>query len=215
MARADLSDRYKQADYVFTVEEVDSENGPRRFETCPRLQRWRKYRRGTQENGWYASIADLIDRVPLINKRDTSTQHGRANFENTIHRREALWQSELAIQPEGSLFERGMQNAECGTKESHSLFGIHNSSFLHRMDGLELIETDLRKTGISIGKHPMAFIRKELTKRGILTAIQTRDLRKGQVASVAGAAISPTANTANNVVFITLEDERHRNLRDA
>jgi error-prone DNA polymerase len=54
----------------------------------------------------------------------------------------------------------------------------------------------------------MAFIREELTKRGILSAIQARDLKKGQVASVAGAAIiRQRPMTANNVVFITLEDE--------
>jgi error-prone DNA polymerase len=54
----------------------------------------------------------------------------------------------------------------------------------------------------------MAFIRKELNRRGILSAIQTRDLKKGQVVSVAGAVIiRQRPQTANNVVFITLEDE--------
>src|SRR4029079_10171059 len=73
---------------------------------------------------------------------------------------------------------------------------------------LELIEADLKKTGISIGKHPMAFVRDELNKRGILSAIQSRELKKGQVVSVAGAVIiRQRPMTANNVVFITLEDE--------
>jgi len=76
------------------------------------------------------------------------------------------------------------------------------------MEGLELIEADLKKTGISIGKHPMAFVREELNKRGILSAIQSRELKKGQVVSVAGAVIiRQRPMTANNVVFITLEDE--------
>ena len=82
------------------------------------------------------------------------------------------------------------------------------SGFLTRMEGLELVDADLRKTGISIGKHPMAFIRDEMTKQGILSAWQSRDLRKGQVVSVAGAVIiRQRPMTANNVVFITLEDE--------
>jgi len=175
-----------------------------------------------EKNGWYASIADLIDRVPLINKREIRalSMAGALNFENTIHRREALWQSEFAIQPEGSLFEsvshphasKGLKNSppyeEGVAAASADGVVLSNTPFLQRMEGLELIETDLRKTGISIGKHPMAFIRKELTKRGILTAIQARDLKKGQVASVAGAAIiRQRPMTANNVVFITLEDE--------
>ena len=80
--------------------------------------------------------------------------------------------------------------------------------FLQRMEGLELVDADLRKTGISIGKHPMAFIREEMTKQGILSAHQSRNLRKGQVVSVAGAVIiRQRPMTANNVVFITLEDE--------
>ena len=76
------------------------------------------------------------------------------------------------------------------------------------MEGLELIEADLRKTGISIGKHPMAFVREEMSRRGILSARESIDLKKGQVVSVAGAVIiRQRPMTANNVVFITLEDE--------
>ena len=57
------------------------------------------------------------------------------------------------------------------------------------MKGLELVEADLKKTGISIGKHPMAFLREEMTKRGVLSANQLSNLKKGQVVSVAGAVI--------------------------
>ncbi len=81
-------------------------------------------------------------------------------------------------------------------------------TFLTRMEGLDLVDADLRKTGISIGKHPMAFVRDEMTRRGILTAQQSLDLKKNQVVSVAGAVIiRQRPMTANNVVFITLEDE--------
>jgi error-prone DNA polymerase len=76
------------------------------------------------------------------------------------------------------------------------------------MEGLELVDADLRKTGISIGKHPMAFVREDMTKMGILSSHQAKFLRKGQVVSVAGAVIiRQRPMTANNVVFITLEDE--------
>jgi DNA polymerase III alpha subunit len=54
----------------------------------------------------------------------------------------------------------------------------------------------------------MAFIREEMTKRGILSADQARYLKKRDIASVAGAVIiRQRPMTANNVVFITLEDE--------
>ncbi len=150
----------------------------------------------------YTSIADLIDRVPGINKREIRALSlaGALNFDGTVHRREALWNSELAIQPTGELFENA------GPPDS--TFDIRNSSFLHRMEGIELVEADLRKTGISIGKHPMAFVREELDKRGILSSKQTLNLKKGQIVSAAGAVIiRQRPMTANNVVFITLEDE--------
>ncbi|MFM9903343.1 MAG: DNA polymerase III subunit alpha [Pyrinomonadaceae bacterium] len=152
--------------------------------------------------GDYTSIADLIDRVPGINKREIRALSlaGALNFDGTVHRREALWNSELAIQPTGKLFENA--------GSPNSTFDIRNSSFLNKMEGIELVEADLRKTGISIGKHPMAFVRDELNKRGVLSARQTLSLKKGQVVAVAGAVIiRQRPMTANNVVFITLEDE--------
>jgi error-prone DNA polymerase len=54
----------------------------------------------------------------------------------------------------------------------------------------------------------MAFIREEMMRRNILSAKDTLDLRKDDVVSVAGAVIiRQRPMTANNVVFITLEDE--------
>ncbi|MGI8811229.1 MAG: DNA polymerase III subunit alpha [Pyrinomonadaceae bacterium] len=150
-----------------------------------------------RENDDYSSVEDIVRRVPLINKREVRALSlaGALNFENTIHRREALWQSELAILPKGDLF------AETIEEEA-------DTSFIKKMHGLQLIETDLKKTGISIGKHPMAFIREELTQKGILSAKQTSALKKKDIVSVAGAVIiRQRPMTAKRVVFITLEDE--------
>src|SRR5215204_6428497 len=46
--------------------------------------------------------------------------------------------------------------------------------------GLQLIETDKRQNGISIGKHTMFFVREEMTLLGILSVRQTLDLQKCQ-----------------------------------
>jgi error-prone DNA polymerase len=76
------------------------------------------------------------------------------------------------------------------------------------MEGLELVDADLRRTGISIGKHPMAFVREDLAKRGVLTAVETRQAKRGRRVSSAGAVIiRQRPMTANKVVFITMEDE--------
>ena len=198
--------------------------------------------------GTYTSVDDLVHRVPEINKREVRalSMAGALNFDNTVHRREALWQSELAIKPAGELFDnarlgRSICGEACLTDTSpldHAAtpplvedggidanpieaatekqsFSAHkaaqpqnNTPFLKRLEGLQLVEADLTKTGISIGKHPMAFIREELNKRGILTTEQTKTLKEREIVTVAGAAvIRQRPMTAKNVVFITLEDE--------
>lgn len=194
-----------RSQYIFTVEDEKVRVGLKyvrglRQETGEEIVAER------ERNGPYASVADLIDRVPKINKREIRSLSiaGALNFDNTIHRREALWQSELAIQPQGDLFKKPEG------KKPYSINGAasSHSSFLKRMEGLQLVEADLRKTGISIGRHPMSFLREELTRRGVLSAKDSLNLKKGQVVSVAGAVIiRQRPMTANNVVFITLEDE--------
>ena len=123
---------------------------------------------------------------------------GALNFEGTVHRREALWHSELALQPTGDLFDESPSGNAKKKK----------APFLKKLQGIDLVDADLRKTGISIGKHPMAFLRDELNSRGVLSAMQSRELATGDIASVAGAVIvRQRPMTAKNVVFITLEDE--------
>jgi error-prone DNA polymerase len=99
--------------------------------------------------------------------------------------------------------DRGLKKSQIPNPKSQI-----ESGFLTRMEGLELVDADLRKTGISIGKHPMTFIREEMTRQGILSSWECRNLRPGQIVTVAGACIiRQRPMTANNVVFITLEDE--------
>jgi error-prone DNA polymerase len=164
----------------------------------------------------YTSVEDLVRRVPLINKREIRalSMAGALNFDNTVHRREALWRSELAIKPPGDLFDGigsppvSSSHVSKGSMQDHDRATDTETPFLKRLEGLDLVEADLKKTGISIGKHPMTFIRDEMNKRGVLTAVQTRQARVGDIVSAAGAAIiRQRPMTAKNVVFITLEDE--------
>lgn len=187
--------------YIFTVEEGKVRVG---------LKYVRSLRKETGEaivaerrsNGFYTSVADLIDRVPQLNKREIRSLSiaGALNFDNTVHRREALWQSEIAMRPLGDLFEYA--DTACDQPS------LKKPAFIKQMKGLKLVEADLQKTGISIGKHPMAFIRDDLTKHGILSSKRSLELKTGAIVSVAGAVIiRQRPMTANKVVFITLEDE--------
>ena len=204
-----------RSQYIFTVEDVEGDKQVRvglKYVRGLRQDVGEKIVAEREANGWYSSIADLIDRVPEINKREIRALSiaGALNFENTVHRREALWQSELAIQPEDELFS-SPQVSECSSEPTGALTYVRATDtepFLKRMEGLQLIDADLRKTGISIGKHPMVFVREDMNRRGVLSARQTLDLRKNDIVSVAGAVIiRQRPMTAKNVVFITLEDE--------
>ena len=190
------------------------------FEDSTEKHSFSAHRAAQPEAKPYTSIDDLIRRVPEINKREIRALSlaGALNFDGTVHRRQALWEAELAIQPTGTLFDIqeggeaekhsfsahraaqpeedfGFGNSDLGfsgdesgdttqfpeSNETKSQIPIPNSQidtgFLTRMEGLELVDADLRKTGISIGKHPMAFIREDMTKLGMLSAHQSKYLR--------------------------------------
>ena len=145
----------------------------------------------------YISVEDLVTRVPEINKKEIRALSlaGALNFEGTVHRRQALWESELAIRPTGELFENVFEKQA-------------TPAFINQMTEWQRMETDLMTTGITIGKHPMRFLREELRTRGVLAANQTLNLRRRDVVTVAGAVIvRQRPSTANDVVFITMEDE--------
>ena len=70
------------------------------------------------------------------------------------------------------------------------------------------METDLITTGITIGKHPMTFLREELKQAGIISAEETFRLKPRDIVSVAGSVIvRQRPSTAKDVVFMTMEDE--------
>jgi error-prone DNA polymerase len=158
----------------------------------------------------YTSVDDLVARVPQINRKEVRALSlaGALNFDNS-HRRQALWESELAIQPRGELFKRIKDEGERIKERSElhpSSFNSH--PFIRPMTEWQRMETDLITTGITIGKHPMAFLREDLKKAGIISAEETFKLDPRDIVSVAGSVIvRQRPSTAKDVVFMTMEDE--------
>ena len=72
-------------------------------------------------SAFYTSIDDLVRRVPIINKKEIRALSlaGALNFDKQVHRREALWNSELAIQPEGGLFLQKPARSKGEKVENH------------------------------------------------------------------------------------------------
>jgi error-prone DNA polymerase len=72
----------------------------------------------------------------------------------------------------------------------------------------ERLIADYAGSGLTIGRHPMAFRRHELSMRGVLRAIDLPRARAGRRVRTAGMVITrQRPGTAKGFVFLTLEDE--------
>jgi error-prone DNA polymerase len=72
----------------------------------------------------------------------------------------------------------------------------------------ERVSADYAATGLTIGPHPMALVRRTLAARGVLRASDLHVGRPGRRVRVAGAVITrQRPGTAKGFVFLSLEDE--------
>ena len=111
-----------------------------------------------------------------------------------VHRRDALWQVERVTRPAGELYE-----------ELHEQDG--NSPLLP-MTRPERMDADFRGTGLTIGRHPVAYRRAELNELGASRAIDLQQLRDGSAVKVGGwVIVRQRPGTAKGFVFLTMEDE--------
>ena len=72
----------------------------------------------------------------------------------------------------------------------------------------EDIAADYAAVGLTLGRHPLALLRRHLLRMRLSTAAQLRALPHGKPARTAGLVIGrQRPGTASGVVFVTLEDE--------
>jgi error-prone DNA polymerase len=76
------------------------------------------------------------------------------------------------------------------------------------MDDSERLRADYAGMGLTIGPHPMALRRHDLSMRGVTRASDLAAARDGRRVRVAGMVITrQRPGTAKGFVFLTLEDE--------
>jgi error-prone DNA polymerase len=76
------------------------------------------------------------------------------------------------------------------------------------MDSGERLQADYAGMGLTIGPHPMALRRGDLSLRGVMRASDLTSARNGRRVRVAGMVITrQRPGTAKGFVFLTLEDE--------
>jgi error-prone DNA polymerase len=74
-------------------------------------------------------------------------------------------------------------------------------------EGADIV-ADYASLGLTLGRHPLALLRRQLRKLHLLDAAQLRELPHGVRAASAGlVTCRQRPDTASGVVFVTLEDE--------
>jgi len=146
----------------------------------------------------FASIRDLVRRVPNIRKEELNSlaQAGALNFirDQPSHRREALWDSELAARPVGEFLEAATAESE--------------PSPLAPMQPDERLFADYTSTGLTIGMHPMRLHREHMNGLGVIPASELGRIPDGVLVRIAGSVICrQRPGTARGFLFVSLEDE--------
>ena len=146
--------------------------------------------------GVFAGIDDLRNRVPELRKDELRklAAVGALNFIQSSSRRDALWQVERVTRAAGKLYQELLEK--------------DGDSPLAQMTLTERVDADFRGTGLTIGKHPVAYHRGELNQLNALRAIDIRKLRNGTFVRVAGwVIVRQRPGTAKGFMFLSLEDE--------
>jgi error-prone DNA polymerase len=155
-----------------------------------------------RNNAPFASISDLVFRVPALSARDMLqlARSGALNHiggnggEQTLHRRDALWQAQKATRWTGPLFE--------------SLIDTDIRSPLDPMTTEERLVADYGCTGLTVDHHPLHYRRAILTSMGAKTANELLNMPDKANVSVGGCIIArQRPGTAQGFIFLSLEDE--------
>jgi len=186
-----------KSDWNCTVEHIDR----------PVLRLGLRYARGLREESGkailsarakrpFSSVDDLAVRVRELRKDELNrlAEIGALNSLGESHRRDALWQTQRAILPVGPLLA---DEEEVG-----------QPSPLAPMNTGERLFADYHGTGLTIGKHPMAYRRAEMDKMRVIRAADLARVPDGRIVRIAGSVIvRQRPGTAKGFVFLSMEDE--------
>src|ERR1022692_3054496 len=144
----------------------------------------------------FTSVDDLAVRVRELRKDELNrlAEIGALNGLEKQHRRDTLWQAQRAILPVGPLLAPLEETGE--------------PSPLLPMSTEERLWADYRGTGVTVGKHPMAWRRIEMNALGVVPAMHLGSIRNGAVVRIAGSVVvRQRPGTAKGFVFLSMEDE--------
>ncbi|MCH9649562.1 MAG: error-prone DNA polymerase [Deltaproteobacteria bacterium] len=110
-----------------------------------------------------------------------------------LTRRQALWQVARLARPAGELYRSEPDQSP---------------SPLPEMSVSDEMVADYDGTGLTTGDHPLAYLRRQLSQRGVTPAAVLERMPAGQRVKIAGSVIvRQRPGTAKGILFITVEDE--------
>ncbi len=157
----------------------------------------------SQDSGWrieearavrlFSSVRDLALRASLT-AADMQVLAAADALRNLAgHRREALWQASVAAPGKGLL--------KSAIPESDPIQLLASSD-------IDQMASDYRTLGLTLGRHPLSFLRKQLFTKRFMTAEILRNYQQGQFARACGiVTVRQRPATAKGTIFVTLEDE--------
>ena len=141
----------------------------------------------------FDSVADLARRAGLDRHDLQILAAGNALQALAGNRHQALWQAAGAV-PERDLLR--------ATTLEEDLPQLSTPS-----EGAGIV-SDYRAQGLTLGRHPLALLRKQLLAQRFMPASTLRCYTNGQVARACGiVTVRQRPGTAKGVLFLTLEDE--------
>jgi len=138
---------------------------------------------------------DDLARRARLNKSDLKALAAANALSDLLkgHRRMAFWQV-AGLEPTAPIFA-SMQVAE-------------GAPMLRTPSPTQAMAADYASTGLTLGPHPLALLRPQLDRLGVINSSETQRRSHGQKVRVAGLVIArQRPASANNVTFVTLEDE--------
>ncbi|MEP7063295.1 MAG: error-prone DNA polymerase [Betaproteobacteria bacterium] len=147
----------------------------------------------TRAQAPFVSVADLAHRAALDKRDLAALAYGGALAALAGHRHDAVW-NVAGVEKLPAILAGGS-------------FDETRAELAAPTEGQDIV-ADYRRLGLTLGRHPLALLRKQLAARRLATAREVANTPHGRIVRTAGIVIGrQRPDTASGVVFVTLEDE--------
>ncbi|HTL75215.1 MAG TPA: error-prone DNA polymerase [Casimicrobiaceae bacterium] len=141
----------------------------------------------------FTNVADLAHRARLDRRDLTALADGDALASLAGHRHDAVWDV-VGVERLPALL-------------AGSAFDEAQPALPPPSEGQDIV-ADYRRLGLTLRRHPLALLRRQLRERRLASADDVRRAPHGRIVRTAGIVIGrQRPDTASGVIFVTIEDE--------